>query len=118
MAGLGLAEVCKALRIDTAVPMLWEEQHGKDSVYAHCINAIRRKQALLLEDSMWESAVTDGRSCRDAMRISLLRSRMPEYKDNAPNIIVPVQVKFSINNEPYVVDNGEYLEENKDEQQG
>lgn len=115
MAGLGLAEVCKALRIDTAVPMLWEEQQGKDSVYAHCIGAIRRKQALLLEDSMWESAVTDGRPSRDAMRMSLLSSRMPEYKPNAPSVIVPVQVNISIDKEPYSVTTG--LEEGADDEQ-
>lgn len=116
MAGISLVDACKALMLDCAVPMLWEEEQGKDSVYAHCINAIRRKQALVLEDSMWDSAVSDTRPSRDAMRTALLRARMPEYKDNAPAVQVPVQVNISINREPYAIDVS--TEDTEYEQQG
>ena len=117
MAGLSLVDTCKALCIDTAVPMLWEEEEGKEGVYAHCIAAIRRKQALMLEDSMWQDAVTDSRPSRDAMRMSLIRARMPEYKDNAPSVVMPVQVNISIDREPYAIDTG-VTEVIDDEQQG
>ena len=106
MAGLGLAETCKALSIDCAVPMLWEEEQGKDSVYMHCISAIRKKQALVLEDGMWDSATTDSRPSRDAMRLALIRSRMPEYRENSPTVTMPVQVNISIDREPYAIDVG------------
>jgi hypothetical protein len=107
MAGVGLAETCKALQIDAAVPMLWEEESGKDGLFSYCVAAIRRKQALLLEDSMWEQAIADSRSSRDTMRMHLLDSRMPEYKANAPTVTVPVQVNIKIDGQPFMVDVGE-----------
>jgi len=115
ISGIGLVEACKALSIDAAVPMLWEEECGKDSVFAHCVAAIKRKQALVLEDSMWEQATTDGRSSRDSMRIALLNARMPEYRPNAPAITVPVQVNISIEREPYSIDIGGDCEVVEDE---
>ena len=104
MAGISMADACKALKISPAMPMLWEEEGEKSSLFSCCVDAIKRKQAVMLEDNMWETAMVDNSSRRDIMKMFLIKPRMPEYKENSPSAVVPVQVNISIDGQPYVAD--------------
>ena len=104
MAGISMADACKALKILPDTLILWEEESEKGSLFSYCAEAIKRKQALLLEDSMWETAMQDNSSRRDIMKMFLIKPRMPEYKENSPSAVVPVQVNISIDGQPYVAD--------------
>jgi hypothetical protein len=103
MKGIRIADCCKALKIDISAPMLWEEQYDKNSVYAYCIDIIRKSQALMLEDTVWNDAINN--DSKDLLKMFALKSRMPEYKDNAvgggQGVVI---VNLKVDNQPYSVD--------------
>ena len=103
MQGLSMKNSCQLLKIDMAYPLLWEEELGIKSVYGFCLEAVKRTQAINLEDVVWDKAMTD--DSKGLMAMFALKSRMSEYKDNAPaNNNTAVQVNISVNGNKYVVD--------------
>jgi hypothetical protein len=103
MSGLSLITCCKLLDIDMASPLLWEEECGKNSIYMNCINIIRTLQAKQAEDVLWDKAINDPKATLD--RFYAIKSRMPEYRDNAQiGGTTGVQVNITIDKQPFVVD--------------
>ena len=93
-AGMTQAEACKLLGIDRAMPMLWEEVSDKDSVYAQCVRIIKRIEAENLEAVVWRRATTVASASLE--RMFALKSRMSEYKDNAPAATFKPQIRITI----------------------
>ena len=106
--GTSSNDACKQLNIDCYLPILWENTCEKDGLYAQCISLIRKKEAKDLEEVIWSSAKNNPKSTLE--RMFAIKSRMDEYKDNAPpqtnlqtNINVTISDKDG-NRFPYKVD--------------
>lgn len=103
MAGITMLEACKALKISPAYPLLWEEGEEKN-LYCYCVDAIKQIQARAAEDSLWGTVSKDPESCKGNLIMFGMKSRMPEYKDNAPTTTVPIQVNLTVDGIPYKAD--------------
>lgn len=104
MAGITAKDACKALSIGAMTPMLWEEESGKDSLYAKCMDAFKTMQARQAEDMIWDATINDGSPKRDILRMFAMKARMPEYRENASNVTAPVLVNITVDGNPFVVD--------------
>lgn len=100
-AGMTQKEACTKLQIDRAMPMLWEEAGAKDSVYVQCVRIIKRIEAEDLESVVWRRATTVASASLE--RMFALKSRMSEYKDNAPAAAFRPQVRITIGGKNYDV---------------
>ena len=116
IAGLSNEDACKALSISTAYPLLWKKEGDKDSLYFCCIEAIKEKQADELESNMWNTASTDNSSRRDIMKMFLIKSRKPEYKENSPTVNANVQVVLRVDGTPAKIVTDYFGEEEEDGQ--
>lgn len=81
MAGISNLDACMAIGVDMATPMLWAEENGLDSVYGCCLDAIRKAEATVAEDVVWDRAI---RGNKDLLLMFAVKSRLPEYRDNQP----------------------------------
>jgi hypothetical protein len=103
MDGLSTKQVCKSLQLDPALPMLWEEESEKNSLYYCCLTALETLKAKDLEDIVLEKAMTDNDWRRDTVRMFALKRFMPEYRENSPSVTSAVQVNISVANQPFEV---------------
>lgn len=102
MAGMSTVQACKALEIDLASPLFWEEDSGKGSLYNCCVDALRRLEAIKAEDVTWYMAINNPNS--NLERMFAIKSRLPEYRDNATSggkTIVAVEI--SLGDKPFKI---------------
>ena len=115
--GMTSISACNMLGIDIFLPTLWEATANKDGTYMQCMNILKRKQADLLEENVWDQAMNNPKST--ILKMFALKARKDEYKDNAPaqtNLQTNIHVTISDqqgNTRPYVVDTGMASEEIK-----
>lgn len=81
MDGISSKDACVGLQLDTAQPLLWEEEAGKNSVYCCCLDALNQIRAKSLEEKVIEKAIKDDKA--DILKMFVLKRWMPEYRDNA-----------------------------------
>lgn len=80
-AGIPSARACQALQLSPVTPVVWLEESDKDSIYFHGISIIKKMQADLLEDEVWNEALSNPKAT--ILKMFALKARKDEYKDNA-----------------------------------
>jgi hypothetical protein len=105
MDNISTSKACDSLKIERAAPMLWEVEKGAKSVYGFCLEALKRLQAVDLEDQLWEKSIDDPSFCKGNVAMFNLKSRMPEYRENAVNTgNNVVQVNLTVGDKSYTPD--------------
>lgn len=93
--GMTSISACNMLGIDIFLPTLWEATANKDGTYMQCMNILKRKQADLLEENVWDQAMNNPKST--ILKMFALKARKDEYKDNAaPMTAVQTNIHVSI----------------------
>lgn len=103
-----------ALRMSGAMPiaiMLWQQ----NSEFSSIMSQIKQAEAMMLESVVWDQALSNPKASIE--RMFALKSRMSEYKDNAPPTGQSItNVRISIDGQDYDVsasfrDKGEFKNE-------
>jgi hypothetical protein len=93
---------CQMLGIDVFLPVLWEETADKDGTFMQCMTILKRKQADLLEENVWDQAMNNPKST--ILKMFALKARKDEYKDNAlPMTAVQTNIHVTLDGVPYSV---------------
>jgi hypothetical protein len=80
-AGFTGVEACELLKMDKVMPMIWEEEEEKGSIYNQCLAVIKRMEADEAEQLMWRKIRKDPNAVTE--RLAGLAARKAEYKPNA-----------------------------------
>lgn len=80
-AGIRSQRACEVLGISLITPVVWLEEADGDSIYTYCIGLVKKMQADLLEDDVWNEALTNNKAY--LLKMFALKARKDEYKDNA-----------------------------------